>query len=78
MIESSISTYWGREKIAPIFPDDIFKCLFVNEMYKIPLRFLLTSFANGPEGSKQYSSIESDNGLAPARGQAKCTVLDTD
>ena len=51
------------------FPDDIFKCTFLNEnvwiSIKIPLKFVPI------HGSiQQYSSIGLDSGLAPARRQA--------
>ena len=48
---------WGRNKMAAIFSDDIFKYIFLNEVCAW--------------GSNQkYPSIGSDNGLAPVRRQA--------
>ena len=46
------------------FPDDIFQSIFVNENYEIGLRFHWSLFL---KSNKQYSSIGSDNGLAPTR-----------
>ena len=37
-------TYWGRDKMADMFPDNIFKCIFLNEncwiLVKISLKYL--------------------------------------
>ena len=49
------------------FPDDIFKYIFLNENVWILIKSLFLS--KGPI-NQQYSSIGSDNGLAPARRQA--------
>ena len=58
------------KKMRPIqygryFPDDNFKCIVINEnaciSFKISLKFV---------PNQQYSSIGSDNGLAPSRRQA--------
>ena len=46
------------------FPDDIFQSIFVNKNYEIGLRFHWSLFL---KSNKQYSSIGSDNGLAPTR-----------
>ena len=32
-------TYWGRDKVAVFFPDDIFKCILFIKIYKYRLRF---------------------------------------
>ena len=37
----SISTHWGRDKVAAIFPDDIFTCIFLNETLWISLKIAL-------------------------------------
>ena len=47
------------------FADDIFKRIFFNENFRIPIKISLKFV---PKGSN--SSIGSDNGLAPARRQA--------
>ena len=54
--------------MAAIFPDDIFKCIFLNEnaqiLFKISLMFV-------PKDSiDSIPTFGSDNGLAPARRQA--------
>ena len=50
------------------FPDDIFKCIFLNESVWISINISLKFV---PEGQFwQYSSTGSENGLAPARRQA--------
>ena len=46
------------------FPDDIFKCIFLNENVKISNKISLKFVP------KRYSSIGLDNGLATARRQA--------
>ena len=50
------------------FPDDIFKGNLLNENAKISIKISLKFVPGGL--IKQYSSIGSDNGLAPARRQA--------
>ena len=50
------------------FADDIFKCIFLNENVWIPIKISLKFVPKGP--INKYSSISSDNGLAPARRQA--------
>ena len=41
-------THWGRDKMATIFTDDIFKCIFLNEKVWIPIKISLKFV---PEGS---------------------------
>ena len=50
------------------FLDDIVKCIFMNENVKISIKISLKSVSQG--STLQYSSIGSDNGLAPSRRQA--------
>ena len=50
-------------------PDDIFKCIFLNESIWISIEISLKFVPKGPIYNI-YSSIGSDNGLAPARRQA--------
>ena len=52
--------------MAANFQLDIFKCIF-NEMYKFRSRFHWIFFQGS---NQQYSSIGSDDGLAPDRRQA--------
>ena len=33
--------HWGRDKMAAIFADDIFKCIFLNEKVWIPIEIPL-------------------------------------
>ena len=44
VMPSCLLTHWGRDKMAAIFPDDIFKCIFLNETVwisiKIPVKFI--------------------------------------
>ena len=49
------------------FPDDIFKCIFLNEHEWISINISLKSVPVGPINNH---SIGSDNGLAPAMRQA--------
>ena len=55
------------------FADDIFKCIFLNENVLIAIKISLKFVPKGPE---QYSSICSDNGLAPSRRQAIIWIND--
>ena len=48
------------------FPDDIFKCIFMNEKFCIFIQISLKFFLRS---NQQYSSIGSENGLAPIRRQ---------
>ena len=50
------------------FPDDIFKYIFLNENVWISIKISLNVCSQG--SNQQYSSIGSDNGLAPSRRQA--------
>ena len=52
------------------FADDIFKCIFMNENVWIAIGISLKFVTRGLEVNSQYSSIGSDNGLAPIRRQA--------
>ena len=57
------------------FTNDIFKCIFLNENVRISIKISLmfvpkVRINNIPEKKKKNSSIGSDNGLAPTRGQA--------
>ena len=49
------------------FADDIFKYIFLNENVWISINISLRSVPNGQV--KPYSSVGSDNGLAPTRPQ---------
>ena len=51
--------------MAAIFPDDIFKCIFLKEKEWVSIK-ISQKFV--PKG--QYSNISSDNGFAPSRRQA--------
>ena len=55
------------EKNGRHFADDIFKCIFLNENFWIPIQIWLKL---GPKGPINISSIGSDDGLAPTRRQA--------
>ena len=59
-----LTTHWGRDKMA-----DIFQMIFLNAfswMKTIDIKLKFYSQVS----NKQYSSIGSDNGLAPTRRQA--------
>ena len=55
------------------FADDIFKYIFFNENAWISIRISLKFV---PKGPIKYSSIGSDNGLAPSRRQASIWTND--
>ena len=44
----NVLTHWGRDKMAAIFPDDIFKCIFLNENTWIPIKISLKFVLKGP------------------------------
>ena len=48
------------------FPDDIFKCIFLNENQSVAIKTGVCCWGS----NLQYSSIISDNGLAPSKQQA--------
>ena len=48
--------------------DDNFKCIFLNENYRVPIRFSLKFVPRSPNW--QCASIGSGNGLVPNRRQA--------
>ena len=50
------------------FPDNIFKCILLNENVWISIKISLEFVLKG--SVKKYSSIGLDNGLAPPRRQA--------
>ena len=56
------------------FADSIFKCIFLNENFRISNKISLKFVPKGP--IKQYSSTGSDNGLAPNRRQAIIWIND--
>ena len=64
---SQVLTYWGRDKMAAIFQTTLSNAFSWMTMLKFWLRFHW-SLSQG--SNYQYSSIGSDNGLAPARRQA--------
>ena len=37
----TFKTHWGRDKMAAIFADDIFKCIFLNDNVWIPIKVSL-------------------------------------
>ena len=41
-------THWGRDKMAVIFADDIFKCIFINENLRILMHISLKFGPSGP------------------------------
>ena len=53
---------------AVILADDIFKCIFVNESYKITIQISLKLVPMSPTANK--ASTGSGNGLAPNKQQA--------
>ena len=57
-----ILTQWGPDKMDAIFPDDIFKCIFLNANIWILIKFSLFARVQ----LTMYTSLGSDNGLAPA------------
>ena len=58
-VDMASLTHWGKQ-IGRHLPDDIFKCIFLNENVKISIEVSLTF----------VSITGADNGLAPARWQA--------
>ena len=62
MITWFLLTQWGPDIMDAIFSDDIFKCIFLNADIWISIKFSL--FARFQ--LTMYTSIGSDNGLAPA------------
>ena len=64
-------THWGRDKMAAIFPDGIFKYIFLNEnikiSIKISLKFVQLTIFHHLSESESESGL--DNGLAPTRWQ---------
>ena len=62
-----INDSWFLRQNGRHFPDDIFKCIFSNEKVCISIKISL-KFSHS--SNKHYSSIGSDNGLAPTRRQA--------
>ena len=53
--------------MAAILPDDIFKCIFLDEIVYILIKISPNFVPNGPIDN---SSTASDNGLVPNRRQA--------
>ena len=45
---ASVLTHWGRYKNGRHFPDDIFKCIFLNESVWISIKFSLKFVPKGP------------------------------
>ena len=62
-----ISTHWGRDKIDAILPTTFSNAFSWMKMYWFRLNFI-ELYSQG--SNQQYSSIGSDNGLAPTRQQA--------
>ena len=60
-------THWGRDKMATIFQTTFSNAFSWMKMYEFRLRFHWSLFLRL---QLQYSSIGSDNGLAPSRRQA--------
>ena len=56
------------------FPDDIFKCIFLNENVLISIKILLKFVRRGQINN--ISTIGLDNGLAPTRRQAIIWIKD--
>ena len=58
-----------------IFPDDIFKCIFLNANISILIKFSLKFVCKGPI-DYIYTSVGSDNGLTPASNKSLsfCTL----
>ena len=63
-------THWGRDKIATISADGIFKCIFLKETVWILIRISLKFVPRGPINKIPALVQSSDNSLAPARRQA--------
>ena len=59
-----IFTHWGPDKMDAIFPDDIFKCIFLNARIWISIKFSLKFVCMVQ--LTIYTSVGSNNGLAPA------------
>ena len=53
-----ILTHWGPDKMIAIFPDDIFKCIFLNANIWISIKFLISLFASVQ--LTIYTSVGSD------------------
>ena len=45
--EMSILTHWGWDKMAAMFVDEFFKCIFLNENFCISNKFLLKYVSYG-------------------------------
>ena len=41
IVDDIVLIHWGRDRMATIFPDDIFKCIFLNENLRIWIRISL-------------------------------------
>ena len=62
-----VIAHWDRDKMDGIFPDDIFKCIFLNGNIKISIKKITEVCSQG--SNQLFSSIGSDNGVAPGRRQ---------
>ena len=68
VLTKALIQHLEAEKNCRHLTGDIFKCIFLNEHAGISLKISLKLVPNG--SNQQYSSIGSDNGLAPTRRQA--------
>ena len=53
-------TYWGRDRMAAVFPDDIFKCILLNENIWIPVKISLKFVPKG------QLNISSEDDVSPS------------
>ena len=48
LLDDNLLTHWGRIKMAIVFADDIFKCIFLTEIFCIAIQISLKFIPKGP------------------------------